>query len=211
MQRKLTGGADSSSLSGLAVFAHYAGKYDAAEANYRETLDTKRTQLGDRHTDVGLAMQNLAFLLHDKGDDHAAELLLREAVALQRDQLGESHRAVAVPLGHLGMTLVMQGNDGEGARRYREAIAILPGLLTEGGPQRAETRGVYGILMKRSGRFDEAEQHLLGSVDVLRLRLGPGDVRTLKAVARLVELYEAWGNPNKAAEYRALLEEAESR
>ena len=195
----------------MAVFEHYAGKYDAAEANYRETLDTKRTQLGDRHTDVGVAMQNLAFLLHDKGDDHAAELLLREAVALQRDQLGESHKALAVPLGHLGMTLVMQGNDEEGAHRYREAIVIHPALLTEGGPQRAETRGVYGLLIQRTGRYDEAEQHLLASVEVMRDRLGPADNRTLNAIKRLVDLYEAWGKPNEATEYRALLEEAESQ
>ena len=42
---------------------------------------------------------------------------------------------------------------------------------------------------------------------MLRLRLGPDDVRTLKAVGRLVELYEAWGKPEKASEYRALLQQ----
>ena len=146
MQRKV-GTVHSATLTGLALFEHYGGNYDAAEAIYREVLEADRKRLGDRHTDFGLGLQNLAFVLHDKGDDHGAELLLREAVAIQREQLGESHRGVAVPMTHLGMSLVMQGNDEDGARWYSDAIAIEPGLITEGGPQRAETRGVYGMLM----------------------------------------------------------------
>jgi len=208
MQRQVTDQAYTTTLGGLALFEHYGGNYDAAEAIYREVLAADREELGERHTDIGLDMQNLAFVLHDKGDDRGAELLLREAVEIQTEQLGETHKTVAVPMGYLGMTLVMQGNDEEAARWYRESITIDPGLLTQGGPQRAETRGVYGLLMKRSGRYDEAEEHLLGSVEVLRRRLGPDDIRTLTAVGRLVELYEAWNKPEKAAEYRALLEEA---
>jgi outer membrane protein assembly factor BamD (BamD/ComL family) len=44
---------------------------------------------------------------------------------------------------------------------------------------------------------------------VLQTELGEQQERTQKAVSRLVELYEAWGKPDKAAEYRALLDKPE--
>jgi hypothetical protein len=135
----------------------------------------------------------------NKGDDQNAEIILREVVAIQREQLGElgdNHSGVAVPMGHLAMTLVSQGNYMEGEHLYQEAIAIHPGLLTEGGPQRAETRSVYGVLMTQVGRYEEAEPHLIGGLETLTRRLGlgdDGDDRTQRAVSRLVDLYEAWG------------------
>jgi tetratricopeptide (TPR) repeat protein len=209
IQRKVTGSVDPSTLSVLAVFEHYGGNYNAAENLYREVLDNDRKTLGDRHTDVGLGMQNLAFLLHDQGNDREAEKLLREAVSIQREQLGESHRGVAVPLAHLATTLVMQDQEQEGEHLFQEALAIEPDLLTESGPQRAEMRSVYGVLMTRVGRYEEAEPLLLGGLETLSTRLGPEDERTRRAVSRLIDLYEAWGKPKKAAEYRALLKEAE--
>jgi tetratricopeptide (TPR) repeat protein len=65
IERKTKGSGASATIGVLAVIEHYAGRYDAAEALYREALDADRKNLGERHTDVGLSMQNLAFLLHD--------------------------------------------------------------------------------------------------------------------------------------------------
>ena len=41
--------------------------------------------------------------------------------------------------------------------------------------------------------------------------LGANHDRTLDTIRGLIALYEAWENPEKAAEYRALLEEAEQQ
>ena len=43
------------------------GDYAAAEALYRETLELKRSLLGERHEDVARGMHNLASLLHRWG------------------------------------------------------------------------------------------------------------------------------------------------
>jgi len=46
------------------------------------------------------------------------------------------------------------------------------------------------------------------SIKAGRHRTAPA--RTVEAVKRLVALYEAWGKPDKAAEFRALLPESGS-
>ena len=63
--------------------------------------------------------------------------------------------------------------------------------------------------MRRLERYEEAEKILLAAYPVLQGQFGEQHVRTQKAVSHLVALYVAWGKPEKAAEYRALLEEAE--
>ena len=55
------------------------------------------------------------------------------------------------------------------------------------------------------GRYEEAEPHLVGALETLTSRFGSEDDRTRSALRRLIMLYEAWGKPEKAAEYRAML------
>ncbi len=56
----------------------------------------------------------------------------------------------------------------------------------------------------RLRRYAEAEPLLIGSHAALNFRLGQRDPRTVEAL-RLVSLYEAWNNLDRAAHYRALL------
>ncbi len=58
----------------------------------------------------------------------------------------------------------------------------------------------------------DAQRRTLGERDPNTLRSELALARTLKAqdkLGELIELYDAWGKPEKAAEYRALLQEAE--
>jgi hypothetical protein len=60
----------------------------------------------------------------------------------------------------------------------------------------------YGVLLTAMSRFDEAEQLLLRSYDVLSKTLGDQHKDTLEAATRLAALYTAWGKPDRAAAYR---------
>jgi hypothetical protein len=51
----------------------------------------------------------------------------------------------------------------------------------------------------------EAEALLLAAHHALAAQLGPDHRRTQRALGRIVELYNAWGKPAEAAEYRARL------
>jgi hypothetical protein len=58
-------------------------------------------------------------------------------------------------------------------------------------------------------RYEEAESQLLEGYEALRGALGEGSPGTRLALEALAELYEGWGKPEQAAEYQALLEEAQ--
>jgi len=52
-------------------------------------------------------------------------------------------------------------------------------------------------------RFEEAEAQLLQAYEVERKALGVDHPFTKKAAGYLAKLYDAWGDPAKAAAYRA--------
>ena len=54
-------------------------------------------------------------------------------------------------------------------------------------------------------RYDDAETALLEAHEILVASLGAEHPQTLKVLPNLVELYEAWGKPDKAAEWGAKL------
>ena len=62
-----------------------------------------------------------------------------------------------------------------------------------------------GAILTKLGRHDEAETFLLEAHRGLVDSSGSDHVRTLTAAGYLVELYEAWGKPDQAAEWRAEL------
>ncbi len=70
------------------------------------------------------------------------------------------------------------------------------------------SRSVYGAFLTKLARYDQAEALLLSSHPVLRDTLGQEHERTVRTINWLVELYEAWDKPDKAAEYRAILPDA---
>jgi serine/threonine protein kinase/tetratricopeptide (TPR) repeat protein len=209
IERKVTGSESPSTLQSLAVLEHYGGDYEAAEAHFRKALDTLGNNMGDRFGNVAGIKSNLASLLHDKGDDRGAETLFRESLATLLERLGGAHIAVSAATANLAMTLVSQGSHDEGQRLYEEAIASFPEVLTRELPHYAQRRIVYGVLLTRRGRYEEAGQHLRAGLETYRARYGPEDERTQRAASHLVELYEAWGKPEEEAAYRAPLEKLE--
>lgn len=56
-------------------------------------------------------------------------------------------------------------------------------------------------------RYREAETELLLALDILLSTIGDGEDGAQGIYRSLVNLYRAWGKPEKGAEYRALLAE----
>ena len=99
----------------------------------------------------------------------------------------------------------MKGSYDEAVRFFTESLEISEKAL---GPEHWHTahgRSTYAACLIRIGRYEQAEEYLLSAYTVLRSVLGEEHGRTEVAVGRLMDLYTAWGKPEKAAEYRALL------
>ena len=68
------------------------------------------------------------------------------------------------------------------------------------------TKSLLGASLVALARYDEAEAVLLAARRDLESLRPFRDADMKATVARLVELYVAWGKPDAAATYRALLE-----
>jgi hypothetical protein len=58
---------------------------------------------------------------------------------------------------------------------------------------------------RRQGRFAEAGEALAAAVERLRTNVGIEAKQTRLTIAGLARVYDEWGKPEQAAEYRALL------
>jgi hypothetical protein len=66
-----------------------------------------------------------------------------------------------------------------------------------------------GWVYTEQQRYNEAETLLLDAFGLSQRVLGPLDRSTIGSIGKIVELYEAWGKPEKAEEWRAKLSKTE--
>jgi len=66
------------------------------------------------------------------------------------------------------------------------------------------------MLYKEQARYDEAEPLLVEAVKGRHLKLGDTHPDTFESLNNLIELYEAWGKPEQAEEWRVKLPQTET-
>lgn len=193
------------SMSSLAVTLSANGDAAGAERLLREALAMQRQLIGDEHTDICATLNNLAGELAHAGKFEEAETLYREAIAIRRQEVGDIHPDLAINISNLAKMLAEKGDDVEAEALHREACSIFDKVHGADHWTSAYCGSIYGAFLTKAARYDEAEALLLKSHSVLRETLGEEHDRTIKTIERLVDLYQAVGKTDKAAEYRALL------
>jgi hypothetical protein len=81
------------------------------------------------------------------------------------------------------------------------AVAALP----EDNPILLTFQGRHANCLVRMREYEQAEPLLLGTLSKLRVSLDDDHQRVQTVINDIVALYESWGKPGQAAEYRALL------
>jgi serine/threonine protein kinase len=155
--------------------------------------------------------------LLEGGDVGQAEEALREALAIQRQVLPPRHRDIGQTMAALGWALTRQGRAQDGEPLLREGLDIcrtgypLGHWVTadaetklDWGAATAESR--LGGCLTELGQFPEAEALLVPAYKTLRGAPGTPPPRRAEALERIVRLYEAWGKPDKAVEWRQKLD-----
>ncbi len=139
-------------------------------------------------------MNRLAWELKDLGPDWIAEAeeLAREATSLARGAFGEEDPLTHMIADTLAVVLHRRGKNDEAIVEF-EKLA-LAAIATAGDDHwfTAMSAVPYGRCLLELGRYEDAEEVLLAVHD-------SGDESALEALA---DLYDAWGRPEKAAEYR---------
>jgi len=193
------------SLDNLASLLEDRGKRMEAEQLYRQALAMRRKLFDNGGPKVAQSLNNLAFVLLAQGRPQEAEPFAREALAVDAAVPVEHHPNRPVFLRNLAAVLAAEGKGKEAEPLARESLAIFQRASASSPWRTADAESVLGDCLAAQGRFAEAEPLLLGSYPILKANAGAGARYAPAALQRIVDLYTAWGRPDRAAAWRALL------
>ena len=95
-----------------------------------------------------------------------------------------------------------QGRYDEAEQLYVKVLEVSRRVLGEEHPDTVGSMYNLACLYKDQGRYEQAEPLYVELLDIRRRVLGEEHPDTLNT---LIKLYEAWGKPEKAEEWRAKL------
>ncbi|MEE9131885.1 MAG: serine/threonine-protein kinase [Phycisphaerales bacterium] len=193
------------SVLNLATLLKDKQEYAEAEQLFTDVLARFRKAHGDDHPYAIACLTGLANLYSKKGDYIAAELYATEAVAARRATLPDDHPELARALSQLGRILVQAGQYDRAEPLLRESLAISRRKLPTGHWQTIRNQVVLAHILVQQQRYDQAEALYLDSYSQFAETLGASHVRTVGSLQGIVDLYDAWGMPDKAAKWRANL------
>lgn len=194
------------SLYYLAAVSHVQGDYETAQRLYREVLAILRASSDGESVYLPHTLYDLGTTLARSGDPAAAEPLLREALVLFREHYGSQHVAVAMVLSSLGEISDAKGEPETAQALYQEALEMFQRL---GRPswEAARTLLNLGAMHLKNGEYAEAETVLLRCLEASESDIPQVQWIRGRAICDLAHLYEAWGRPESAARYRAMMEQ----
>jgi serine/threonine protein kinase len=190
------------SLNNLGMFLYRKGELPEAEELFREALAMNRKLLGDVHPEVSANLNNLGLVLRDSKKYPEAEEMFRQVISMERKFYGDEHPAIARGLINLAALLERAGNLDEAEQIYREGMEIRSQIFSENHWETATAKNLLGGCLTKSGDFSQAEKLLLESFEIIKNQFGVDHPRTRSARRRVISFYEAWGKPDKAAEYK---------
>jgi len=186
------------------------GHYQKAEPLFFKALKVSRRVLGERHPYTMSSMNDLGLLYVGQGRYDEAETLLRKALDAGCQVLGEEHQRILWIRNGLTRLYTKQGRYDEAEPLLVKAVDIGRRTLGAKHPDTLNAINGLGVLRTKQKRYNDAEPLLLEAVQGRRLKLGDTHPHTLESMNNLIELYEAWGEPEKADEWRAKLPQTEA-
>ena len=199
-----------SAMNNLAVLLRTQDKLDKAEALHREALQTRRRVLGHDHPDTLSSMTNLAVVLMDLNQLEDAELLVREALEIRQRVLGEDHSRTLQSMHVLATVVLRQDRLADAEALYRRTLQSALRVFGSDHPYTLLSLQGLALTLFRQDKLDEAEPFAIECYERNMGRYGPVHAETVKAINILIDLYDAWGKPHEAAEWRAQLPSADT-
>ena len=180
-------------------------RWNEAERLNLTTLDKQRRVLGAEHPDTVASMNNLQYMYHGQQRYSDAEPIAREVLEITRRLRGEGHPDTLRSLHNLATIYDATGRYQQAEPLYLEAIAGKRRVL--GDAHSSTCRSLYrvGLMYKKQRRYAEAESAATAAYAGYVRSMGANHEFTTGAVELLVALYSEWGQPAKAAEWRAKL------
>ncbi len=192
-------------LNSLAMAEEDQGRSSEAEQLYRKSLAAEEKSLGAGHPETINTKHNLALLYQRQGKKAEAEAEFEEVVRLRHQSQGSDLSQLDSELAALGVIRLDLRKFAEAEVVLRESLELREKKDPNGYP-RYNSESTVGASLAGQGRYSEAEPFLLSGYEGMR-QLGNklpefGKPRFKLAGERIVQLYESWGKPEKAVEWR---------
>ncbi len=189
-------------MSNLAIIIQAEGKSAEAESMIRDLLAIRRRISGPTHPDTFRVMQSLADSLTAQGKDTEAEELYVKLLQIGPTVLPKEHRILNQARIELARVYKSQGRLTDALSILDEGLEINRNKLPEGHIMRGYFLENRARCLLKLKRFDEAEVSLLESYEILKNALGEDHKDTRVCRNDLIALYEGWGKPQQADEWR---------
>jgi non-specific serine/threonine protein kinase/serine/threonine-protein kinase len=178
-------------------------RYPEAERLGKQTLEAQRRLLGDEHPHTLGTMHNLASVYH-RQKRYGESARINETVLEQyRRKRGNDHPETIDSIHNLATSYQYMGRKEDAEKLYREAIERSERVRGAAHPYTANSAALLGSLLTEQRRFDEAERLLSSAYRTQADVLGEKHSKTRLSAKGLADLYEAWGKPEAAREWRA--------
>jgi hypothetical protein len=165
-------------------------------------------KLGPDHPRNLLSRNNLANAQESLGHWSDAETLRRDALARRRKTVKPDSPLLAGDLDGLGRNLLKQAKWSEAEAVLRECLAIRAKAIPDDW-RRFHSMSLLGGALLGQGKCTEAEPLVVQGYEGMKAREAkipvPAKSRLTEAAERVVQLYEAWGQPEQAAAWKQKL------
>ena len=197
------------SMLNVAVLLGYKGEYSKAEPLMVRGVDLQGRVLGDEHPDRLAGMNRLAALYSEEGKYAEAEALFTKTLKVQLRVLGEVHPDTLNSWDGLGRLQLREHKYGEAESTLRNVLKGYEKVMPENW-KRFNCQSMLGGSLAGQNKFTEAEPLLIsgyGGVAQREATIPLEERRRLsEAGERIVQLYDNWEKPEKAAEWREKLQ-----
>ncbi|MGE3166129.1 MAG: tetratricopeptide repeat protein [Planctomycetota bacterium] len=189
----------------------YQRKFDEGQALLERSSSIQERVHGPVHPRVASALNDLgsAALQEDRLDDAAA--YFQRTLEIYQSVYGEEHSLVATATSNLASVLTSQQDFARAEELFRRAVGIFGRTLAPGHLSTGIARIKLGRSLLGLGRYAEAAEETLAGYEIVKAQASPG-VSWLRAARNdLVAAYEALGESERAAAFRAELQNAETQ
>ena len=211
VRRRVLGAEDSetlASMNGLGTLYRCQGKYARAEPLLAEALSVRRRVLGDDHPETLGNLSDLAMLYRREGKYEEAGALFASVLEARRRVLGAAHPDATDAMASLAEVRIEQKQYRAAETLLREALDI-DGKTAPGSWRLYRSQSLLGASLAGQEKFADAEPLSVSGYQGMIQREGTIPFEDRPALAQagkwIVQLFESWGKPEKAAEWREKL------
>jgi tetratricopeptide (TPR) repeat protein len=196
----------------LALLYRGEGRFSEAEPIFIDILAVRKRVLGDDHSETRATLNYLAHLYLTEGAYARAEPLFSRLVELNRRILGEKHSTTVSSVVKLARVYEEEDRYVDAEPLRREALADYKTTSPDTW-NRYRGEELLGANLAHQRKYAEAEAMLLSAYEGLLQRQAdiPEPVRrsTLDETGKWIgQLYQDWGQPEKAASWALKLQSA---